>query len=267
MAGDAGMELSCHLHSDQVDFFQHNGYLIVRGGIPKELVERANEFTEQQIRDEVGTIIWQDQEKRVPARLSYLSERGGAYMELITHAAILDRLESLVGPNIEFCHNRHNHLLYKPPGNDGSTFHRDQQGWSRPVVTVVVNLDDATLENGCLELVSGSHRQGVYDRMYLPYRPPSRVTPVENPSMSELSPEERRLVEQAVPILARAGDLLFMHCCALHGSPPNVSQNTRRSIQLAYHGSDELQPTDSYVTTLVRGKRVEAKPGYRFKPL
>src|SRR5690348_18078340 len=49
----------------------------------------------------------------------------------------------------------------KPPGDKGLVCHRDQRGWSRPVVTVLVYLDNATLENGCLEIVPGSHRRGV----------------------------------------------------------------------------------------------------------
>ncbi|HEX6971263.1 MAG TPA: phytanoyl-CoA dioxygenase family protein [Limnochordia bacterium] len=253
------------LHPDQIDFFQHSGYLLVKGAIPPSLVEALRVFTQAQIDNELGTIIWHDRANKVPTRLSFLSERGGAYLDLIRHPCILDPLESLVGPNIEFCHNRHNHLLFKPPGDNGSIFHRDQAGWSHPVVTVLAYLDDATLENGCLEIVPGSHRRGVYERMYLPYRPPSRAAPDDPPGLAELTPEEKRLVDQAVPLLLHAGDLVFMHCCVLHGAPPNVSQGTRRSIQLAYHGSDELQPADAAVTMLVRGQRKEAKPGYRYK--
>lgn len=104
---------STRLSLDQVDFFQHSGYLLIKSAIPAEMVGRLRDFTQQQIDDEVGSIIWQDKDKKLPTRLSFLSERGGAYLELIRHPAILDRLESLVGPDIEFCHNRHNHLLFK----------------------------------------------------------------------------------------------------------------------------------------------------------
>lgn len=252
------------LHPSQVDFFQHNGYLLVKSGVPMEMVDRLRKFTQQQIDDEVGTIIWQDHDKKLPTRLSFLSERGGAYLELIQHPSILDPLESLVGPNIEFTHNRHNHLLFKPPGDKGLVFHRDQQNWTRPVVTVLVYLDSATLENGCLEMVPGSHRRGIYDQMFSNYIPPSRVSPVDSPNIDGLSLEERLSIEQAVPILTTSGDILLMHCCVLHGAPPNVSRTTRRSMTLGYHGSDELQPTDATLTMLVRGERKEAKPGYRY---
>ncbi len=258
---------SAQLTTDQVDLFQHNGYLLVKRGVPMEMVEQLRSFTQQQIEAEVGVIIWQDQARKLPTRLSFLSERGGAYLDLISHPAILDRLEGLVGPNIEFCHNRHNHLLFKPPLDKGLVFHRDQQGWTRPVVTVLVYLDQATLENGCLEIVPGSHRRGVYDDMYLKYTPPSRVGADDTQSLDSLSTEQCHWIEQRVPVLASPGDILFMHCCLLHGAPPNVSQTNRRSITLGYHGSDELQPPEATFTMLVRGERKEAKPGYRYTPL
>jgi hypothetical protein len=242
------------------------GYLLVKATVPMDLVEALRAFTDRQIEEEAGTIIWQDHDRKLATRLSFLSERGGPYLELIRHPALLDRLEGLVGPDIEFCHNRHNHLLYKPPGDKGLVCHRDQRGWSRPVVTVLVYLDDATLENGCLEIVPGSHRRGVFEQMYLDYVPPSRVAPGEPPSLDGMSLEDRHWLEQAVPILTHAGDAVFMHCCLLHGAPPNVSRTTRRSITLGYHGADELQPADTAVTMLVRGERKEAKPGYRYTP-
>lgn len=134
------------------------------------------------------------------------------------------------------------------------------------MVTVLAYLDNATLENGCLEIVPGSHRRGIYDQMFLNYTPPSRVQPDSASTTDDLPTEERHLIEQRVPVLAEAGDIFFMHCCVLHGAPPNVSQTTRRSITLGYHGSDELQPVDSTYTMLVRGERKEAKPGYRYTP-
>lgn len=182
---------------------------------------------------------------------------------------MLDALESLVGPDIEFCHNRHNHLLFKPPGDPGSEFHRDQRGWTRPVVTVIVALDESTPANGCLEVVPGSQRYGIYERMYTDYYPPERsahpTADVDAGRGAErLRAEERQLIQQALPVPLAPGDLLLMHCCLLHGAPPNASDRTRRSVTLAYHGADELQPPEATFTLLVRGERREAKPGYRY---
>ncbi|HET7560720.1 MAG TPA: phytanoyl-CoA dioxygenase family protein, partial [Limnochordia bacterium] len=131
---------SRRLSAEQVDNFQHNGYLVVKQAVSPEAIGALRRFTDEEIARGEGTIIWHDEAKREAARLSFLSERGGAYLDLIRSDALLDPLEDLVGPDIEFCHNRHNHLLVKPPGDRGTQWHRDQRGWSRPVITVIVAL-------------------------------------------------------------------------------------------------------------------------------
>ncbi len=55
-------------------------------------------------------------------------------------------------------------INFKMPGGPGFKAHQDQQaGWTRyaPLfVTALVTIDPATLENGCLEMVPGRHREG-----------------------------------------------------------------------------------------------------------
>merc|ERR1719453_529856 len=55
-------------------------------------------------------------------------------------------------------------INFKLPGGDGFKAHQDQQaGWGKYIkwfVTVGVCVDDATPENGCLEIAPGLHKQG-----------------------------------------------------------------------------------------------------------
>jgi ectoine hydroxylase-related dioxygenase (phytanoyl-CoA dioxygenase family) len=55
---------------------------------------------------------------------------------------------------------------FKMPGGEGFKPHQDSQaGWERYAshfVTVAVCIDEATLENGCLQLVAGHHRRQLF---------------------------------------------------------------------------------------------------------
>ena len=40
---------------------------------------------------------------------------------------------------------------------------------------------------------------------------------------------------------AKSGDVLFFHCCTLHGSMPNISQKPRKTILIQlYSGKDKI---------------------------
>ena len=63
-------------------------------------------------------------------------------------------------------------INFKMPGAPGFKAHQDQQaGWSRyaPLfVTALVTIDPATIENGCLEMVPGRHREGLIGEEWNP---------------------------------------------------------------------------------------------------
>ena len=63
-------------------------------------------------------------------------------------------------------------INFKMPGAPGFKAHQDQQaGWTRyaPLfVTALVTIDPATVENGCLEMVPGRHREGLIGEEWNP---------------------------------------------------------------------------------------------------
>ena len=63
-------------------------------------------------------------------------------------------------------------INFKMPGAPGFKAHQDQQaGWTRyaPIfVTALVTIDPATIENGCLEMVPGRHREGLIGEEWSP---------------------------------------------------------------------------------------------------
>lgn len=164
---------------------------------------------------------------------------GPAVFNLLTHPAILDIAESILGP--EVVSNPVQHARIKPPesaltaaGRGNSNMART--GWHQdaavvlehaevsPILTVWVAMTDATPEMGCMRAVPGSHRWAGLAK-HCPGRagvgelfiPPSLV---ENHPQTELA--------------VRAGGVVLLNKNTWHGAGPNLTENIRWSFDLRF---------------------------------
>jgi len=130
-------------------------------------------------------------------------------------------------------------LNFKPP-HEGSGFrwHQDSPYWAHvcrhldQLPNVMLTLDDADEENGCLRVVRGSHRRGL-----LPGRQDDGV-------LGPLFTDPRHFDEGAQCAAALpAGSLLFFSPHTVHGSQPNRSDRQRRALVITYQpaGFDQFK--------------------------
>ncbi len=109
-------------------------------------------------------------------------------------------------------------INFKMPGGPGFKAHQDQQaGWSRyaPLfVTAMVTIDPTTMENGCLEMVPGRHREGMIGEEWNPL-------------------DETGLALRPLP--TELGDVVFFDSFAPHASKPNFTDKPRRVLYLTYN--------------------------------
>ncbi len=153
---------------------------------------------------------------------------------LITHPAILDIVESIIGPEI-LAHPQFN-CQAKMPNETRSQipWHQDL-GFLHPEAeaTFMVNfwipLVDVTVENGCLEVIPGSHRAGLM--------PHGEVRGYPNEGIQEGYVPVGRQVPCPV---RRGGVVVFQHKTA-HRSFPNRTDRIRWSVDVRY--SDPSKPT------------------------
>jgi len=164
---------------------------------------------------------------------------GPAVFNLLTHPAILDIAESVLGP--EVVSNPVQHARIKPPESALSTAGRGNSnmgrtGWHQdaavvlehaeqsPILTVWVAMTDATPEMGCMRAVPGSHRwQGLGKHC------PGRAGKGEifiPPSLVE--------DQQSVDLAVRAGGVVLLHKNTWHGAGPNMTENIRWSFDLRF---------------------------------
>lgn len=150
----------------------------------------------------------------------------------------------------------HDQVFAKPPHHPGVVpWHQDYSYWTRtaPVSHITMNLllDDADLDNGCLQFVPGSHRFGLLPKV--PFDAPLETIRAQLPGP---------MVWQPVAMPVRAGQATIHHSHVLHGSAGNTSDRWRRACVLNYMGAhvrtaDGGAPLLRGVPVLPKGALVE----------
>ena len=145
---------------------------------------------------------------------------------------VVDTMESLLGGEVYHYHSK---LTAKEPFEGGAwEWHQDYGYWYNNgclfplMASVMVALDKCTQENGCLQVLKGSHLMGRIDHGVI--------------QGSQVGAEPTR-VEQALKQLETVyaemepGDGLFFHCNTLHRSDQNRSPNRRRTVLFCYNAA------------------------------
>jgi phytanoyl-CoA hydroxylase len=154
--------------------------------------------------------------------------------QLACHPAVVDVLLDVIGPNVKLMQSM---LFIKAPGKPGQAWHQDESHIptrDRSLTAVWLALDDATLDNGCLWVIPGSHRRGV---LY-----PTRDRP---DARFDGTPEAHGFPHEdgeAVPVELPAGAALIFEGYLLHQSLPNRSARLRRALVNHYMSAESLLP-------------------------
>ena len=155
---------------------------------------------------------------RVVQRIENFCPFHPAFDRVIRHGRLLDWTAGLMRAPVVLFKEKIN---FKMPGAPGFKAHQDQQaGWTRyaPIfVTAMVTIDPATIENGCLEMVRGRHREGLLGEEWDPL-------------------QEDGLVLEPAP--TAPGDVIFFDSFAPHASKPNLTGSPRRILYLTYNAAE-----------------------------
>jgi phytanoyl-CoA hydroxylase len=120
----------------------------------------------------------------------------------------------------------HDQALIKQAYANPTAFHLDVPYWSftsADAITIWVALDDATLENGCLYYVPGSHKAQKFDNVDIGK---------EIGALFDVYPNWRDIAAKPCPV--RAGGALLHNGLTFHGAGANMTPGRRRAITCAY---------------------------------
>lgn len=158
----------------------------------------------------------------------------GMTRKIAESEAVADVVTGLLGPDIDCFQSQ---FIFKNPGVIGQPWHQDSYYFRfdrQPQVGVWLALSRATLENGCLWVLPGSHTGPIHEHV------PDR-RPAANRAYTEIVSEDDSARE---PALMEPGDVLFFHSYLMHMSTDNVADERRAAM--VYHfartGTEAINP-------------------------
>lgn len=144
---------------------------------------------------------------------------------------VVDRMEQLLGGEVYHYHSK---MMLKEPYVGGAwEWHQDYGYWYHNgclaplLASCLIAVDRASRENGCLQVLVGSHQMGRIDH--------GKTGDQTGADMERVNAALERM--PLVYIEANPGDALFFHCNLLHRSDQNRSPNPRWSLICCYNAA------------------------------
>ena len=232
----------------ECNFFIDNGYLAVPNLLSKSEIEELRQDTVSLARGKYEC----DSLKPLPESVSdedaigrilcihqphFVSETIEKYVK---HPKICGILSQITAAHLPFWDGSvkcmQSMLFVKPPNFQGQAWHQDEiyiPTRDRSLIGAWIAMDDANVENGCLWVLPGSHRQG--------YLYPQRNH--ENPDEFDFAQESYGFDGfSEVPIEVETGALVFFNGYLLHRSRKNRGNTFRRVLVNHYCNSWSLLP-------------------------
>lgn len=249
-----------HFTPEERAHYRTEGFVVVPNLFNAEEVEQARQTIREMTRAALASgdhakVLELEPEpvdgERVPRRIYDPFLAHETFRALGTDGRILDRIEDLVGPDL--CCNLSK--LNMKPAKVGSVvdWHQDLSYYphtNADLVTVLVYLDDATIENGCLQVLP-RHQHAFFNHADAQGNFAGLIT--EDLDSGRFG--------KPVPLEGPAGSAIFMHCVLPHSSLPNRSPKARRTLIYSYRAADAypIYYSESVVNfekrvRLVRGK-------------
>jgi len=224
--------MKTRLSSKQIESYRENGFVVIKDFLtPEELAtwrDAVDDAVKHRGRQRILKIeekidddsyynnvfvqrvnLWQDNEKM---RHLMLDRRLG---KMAAQLAGVDGIRIW-----------HDQTLIKQPWANPTGWHLDNPYWSfhsRDALSIWVALDDATLENGCLYFLPGTHKLSRFDNSGI------------GPNIGDLFkvyPEFAKLQSVAAPM--KAGSCSFHNALLAHGAGANMTPGFRRAMTCAY---------------------------------
>lgn len=135
-------------------------------------------------------------------------------------------------------------LYFKPAGARGQALHQDQYYLKVQPGTCIaawMALDDCDVENGCLQVVPGTHDLPILCTVQADTT--QSFTDVTVPIPDGMQPE---------PVLMKAGDVLFFNGQLIHGSFPNTSPDRFRRSLIGHYIVGEAEQVAKFYHPVLR---------------
>ena len=174
-------------------------------------------------------------------RLSLWNHPGDTIYGMVARChSVVDSAEKLLAGEVYHYHSK---MIMKDARVGGAwAWHQDYGYWYQNGVlfpllcSAFIAVDPATRENGCLQVLKGSHELGRIDH----------VLTGDQAGADRDRVEEARKRLELVYVEMEPGDALFFHCNLLHRSDQNRSEHPRWSMICCYNAARNDPYQDSH---------------------
>lgn len=153
------------------------------------------------------------------------------------HRQVIDILTGIVSSNLKCMQSM---LFVKAPGKAGQSWHQDEYyipTRDKSLVGAWIAIDNATVENGCLWIIPGSHIPG-----YMIKRVPNDSNEYADVDTADVSGYEEAAM---IPVEVKSGTVVFFNGYTLHSSRRNSTVDCfRMALVNHYMSAESMLPWD-----------------------
>lgn len=227
------------LSDDEVAAYQRDGFVIAQ-----ELYDQAQMLQWKHL---LQSLLDQEREaqKDDPWDMTHSGVR--VWMSDVIHptlrAAMKDHhvtpiLQQIIGPNVEFLSAK---VVFKNQETSfASPWHQDWFYWEGATKTSIwIAMDDATVANGCLKVIPGSHKK-LFPKKVV--RENAFVNQIDAGDLADL---------RETTLQAKRGDAIFFHDHLVHASHPNTAKTDRWSLISTYRDGSTKDSAEVWKSSMV----------------
>ena len=220
------------LTTDEVQHFNRDGYVIIPGFFNKEEVGKLYAIASGDTVMRSNAVDLNDQTGKKTKLTLWFKPGNDIYSMVIRSERMVNSVAKLLDSDSPVCHF-HTKLMQKEPKVGGAwEWHQDYGYWYKnqflypeQLTSVMIALTHANKENGCLQVIKGSHKIGRVNHGFAGEQVGADMVMVDHC----LKTMEHVFVE------LEPGDALFFHSNLLHRSEANLSDGPRWSLISCYN--------------------------------
>ncbi len=248
------------LTPDQIDSYRTNGFLLIDGFLDPDELQQWRATTEEAVAQRLA-----EASDEGPARLTNQQDPNSYYAQVFTQCLKLadthDGMRSLMHDprigemiatlaGVDGIRIWHDQALFKPPFGNPTAWHLDNPYWSfssHDALSLWVALDDATVANGCMWYLPGTHKEARFETVGIG---------MSQSDLFQVYPEWREITP--VSCEAKAGSAVVHNGLTAHGAGANMTNRARRAMTCAYmpdgaafNGTQNVLPHEYFETLAI----------------
>ena len=225
------------LTPQQIASFHKDGYVIVKNFLAPKAVEKLYGTAIGDNAMENNAINVTDQNGKNSKLSLWFTPGNDVFGYLTRSERLVNSVAALLDSDAPVCHY-HSKLMQKEPKVGGAwEWHQDYGYWYKnqfmfpdQLISVMVALTPANKQNGCLQVIKGSHKLGRINHGFAGEQVGADMVMVNNALKTM----------DLVYVEIEPGDALFFHSNILHRSEANLSDHPRWSIISCYASQSNL---------------------------